>query len=457
MDSIRARVDKAQHRLASLNLFEQDGLLYLGAAILALGNLFVAAGSDYRQWALIATAPYAVGAAVSLIVGVRRGRRGMARFGAKALLVRRGLIVALFVACVVAPLTLAIIQRSLATPGSHAQAEVAVIERCGDRVFHNHNCYLTQPTTAGTSVRSDAPTLDANAFVPYLPGIIPFGLANALPLPTPLRDARVAMATFTIAVVILALSLARISSGQRWRIFQVAIVLPTGALPMVTGGDDLPVIAILLLGFILTTRRQPRLAGLVLGLASIMKLTAWPLALLLILVQRDRRGDRAPRAYLSSLAAVVIPVIGVTVLINPRAFLVNELLFPLGLTSIKSPAQSPLIGQEIISFFPHNHLAVVGALVITGAGIVALAFWRYRPRTPSAVAALCAFAFLMATLLAPATRFGYLLYPANLFAWAVLYRKPRRRARREYQPYSIAQPISHQVLTAPSLPDEIAG
>ena len=65
-------------------------------------------------------------------------------------------------------------------------------------------------------------------------------------------------------------------------------VLPTGALPMVTGGDDLPVLALLFLGLVLAAKRRPALAGLVLGLSGTLKFTSWPVILLACFAVRDR-------------------------------------------------------------------------------------------------------------------------------------------------------------------------
>ena len=46
---------------------------------------------------------------------------------------------------------------------------------------------------------------------------------------------------------------------------------------------------------------------------------------------------------------------------------------------------------------------------------------RHPPRDPAGVAALTGWVMLIAILLAPATRVGYLLYPINLFVWAWMF------------------------------------
>src|SRR5439155_7877666 len=79
--------------------------------------------------------------------------------------------------------------------------------------------------------------------------------------------------------------------------FQVLAVLPTGALAVATGGDDIPVLALLLLSLVLLRDRRPVAAGLAAGAAGALKQTAWVLLPLLILAAprgRARRG--APRA-----------------------------------------------------------------------------------------------------------------------------------------------------------------
>ncbi len=406
---------------SNLDAILQDALLYGVGGIIALGNLFVAAGGDYRQWADYAVGPY-VGAGLLLWFLSRRGTMSPSR----VFLLRRGIIGALLLACVIAPLTVSVIQRADAVPGTHAQAEVAVIERCGDRVLSNRDCYLSHPTSPGNPVRSDSHSLDASAVVPYLPGVIPFGLTNDLPIPLALRDARVSMALFSLGTVLLALWLAPVDSSSKWRLFQVAIVLPTGALPMVTGGDDIPVIAVLLLAFVFAVRRQPVLAGLVCGVAATMKLTAWPLALILFFAMRDRGEQHASKRYGIGALTVAVPVVGGAWIVGPRAFLVNEILFPLGLSGIKSPAQSPLIGQALVGAFPQQHLLVVGCLLVAGAGLSVVLWTLCRPTTLPRAAILAASLFLVATLLAPATRFGYLLYPVNFLVWAAVFH-PRKR------------------------------
>lgn len=392
--------------------------MYLCSAIFGLGTALVAVSSDYRQWGVMAGIAYAVGAAVCGAVWWR-GRR--AQLGAATVSwTRRAVVLLLLVGAVLVPLFVELTWRAEARPGAHAQPEVAVIERAGDRAAKGLDPYLTHPSTVGISPSGDKRSIDQSSFFPYLPGMVPFGLLNAAPLPRELRDARVVLAGFTLVVGIGALAGKDASLGRRGRALQFLVVLPFGALPMVTGGDDLPVLALLLVGLLLAQRRRPVLAGLVMGCAGSLKFTAWPLLVLLALCVRDADDRQAAGRYGLAVASVVVPVVGAGILASPVAFFENVVRFPLGLTRVRSPAASPLFGQVVAHAFPHHKTAVTASLLALGLAIVVAAFVTHRPRTPAAAARFTAFVMCVATVLAPATRFGYLIYPANLLVWAYL-------------------------------------
>src|SRR5439155_11075931 len=112
---------------------------------------------------------------------------------------------------------------------------------------------------------------------PYLPGMIAFGLPRALDGRSPVADARVwfALATLAVAGIALLPRGSALEPNDRLRAFQVLAVLPTGALLMATGGDDLPVLALMLLTLVLADEGRPAGAGVALGVAAAMKPTAW--------------------------------------------------------------------------------------------------------------------------------------------------------------------------------------
>ena len=105
---------------------------------------------------------------------------------------------------------------------------------------------------------------------------------------------------FTGVVTLFALSRLRPPDRRPVRALQVLTVLPTAALPLATGGDDMPVAALMLLGLVALQRRRPVLAGLALGAASSLKFTAWPLALLALWAAADLAPPAGHRALRSS-------------------------------------------------------------------------------------------------------------------------------------------------------------
>jgi hypothetical protein len=440
----------------------QDGWLYLLSAGFGGATALIAVSSDYRSWGQVAGVTYAAAAIVCFAVArvvrrsddVRRRTRTMA-------VTRRVVVVLVLGGAVLAPLISQLVWRAEGVPGQHAQPEVAVVERAADRAAHHQNPYLRNPTTVGNAPRTDAKQVDKNSFFPYLPGMVPFGLVNALKVPAELQDARVALTGFTLLVGAMALLWSDASLGRRGRALQFLVVLPSGALAMATGGDDLPVLALMLLGLVLAERRSPVLAGLAMGLGGTLKFTAWPLLLLLALGVRDRQDRPARLRYLLAVLLVVAPVLGLGIVFDPTSFFDNVVRFPLGLTRIRSPAASPLLGQVLVNVMPNHKLAVTAVLVVVGATIVLAAFVRYRPRTPAQAARFTGFAMVVATALAPATRFGYLIYPVNLYVWAYVLdgmrpQLERRRARAAQSASSSSKTVSETVL-AGALPPLRAG
>jgi hypothetical protein len=402
-------------RLCELPLLAQDGLIYLASAIFAALTLRYALTSDYKAWGEMAAVAYgSVGVASLAIAGYRKARQSPV-FVRRVRLVFCGLLV---IGVVIVPLTAELNWRAAAEPGAHAQAEVAVIERAGDRVVNHEPVYPVHPQEVGVAPSNDAHATDSSAFFPYLPGMIPFGLMNALHLPTQLTDARVALVSFSLLIAALALAAAGSAASRRSRAFQMLVVLPSGALPMVTGGDDLPVLALLFLGFVLAARRRPALAGLVLGLAGTLKFTAWPLILLMLFAVRGQDGKRAVRPYSISASVVLAPALLYGLISAPGPFLENAIRFPLGLTSLRSPAQSPLIGHALATLFPADRRAVTVLLGLFAVALLGVYLARHLPQTVSAVARTSAVVLFVATVLAPTTRFGYLIYPANLIVWS---------------------------------------
>ncbi|MGO9198841.1 MAG: hypothetical protein ACLQK4_17160 [Acidimicrobiales bacterium] len=428
---IRRVTTSVTAHVARLPVLRQDALLYTMAAVFSAGESVLAVTADYREWGRIAAVPYLLAAVACEVIYRRRHNRKLEAqlaldAGDEASSSRRLLVLGVLVFVVMLPLGLQVTWRADAGPratshnSAQAQPEVAVIERAGDRFDHFADPYLSRPGSVGVSPPNDHRSVDADSYFPYLPGMVLFGVANAANVPAELNDARLELAGFTLIVVSLALLLVPSSGRRRWRTFQFLIVLPTGALPIVTGGDDLPVLALLLLGLVFVQRRQPVAAGLAMGFAGTLKWTAWPLILLAVLCVRDEEDRPAMLRYSLAVLLVVVPVVGAGVALGAHAFFENVVLFPLGLTKLHSPAASPLPGQVLVQLFPASKRAITAALLGSGTVAVLVMLVCYPPRTAYEAARFSGWALAFATIIAPATRFGYLIYPANMLVWAYL-------------------------------------
>ena len=205
------------------------------------------------------------------------------------------------------------------------------------------------------------------------------------------------------------------------------------AFPLTMGITDPPVIALTCLALALLARgfaasrgragsRDTILAAVVLGVACAMKYTAWP-ALAIIAVMVAVRCGARPAARFTAVvlatAAGLVAALAPAALRHPASILQNTVAYPLGLTSAKSPAQSPLPGHLLATLGSGGHLAAL--VLLTAAGLATVASLVLSPpATPAAAARRIAIGLTALFLLSPATRFGYFIYPISLYAWAVL-------------------------------------
>ena len=102
--------------------------------------------------------------------------------------------------------------------------------------------------------------------------------------------------------------------------------------------------------------------------------------------------------------------------LGPRSLVQNTIAFPLGLTHVKSDAVSPLPGRLLAETGPTGHLVAVALLALAGLAVVASLAFRPPRSVPEATWRLI-IALTAMFVLAPATRFGYFVYPVGLFAW----------------------------------------
>ena len=112
--------------------------------------------------------------------------------------------------------------------------------------------------------------------------------------------------------------------------------------------------AFLLLAIVLAQRQRPFASGVVFGIASAMKFTAWPFAALALFAARGRNGERKPLSMLAGMIVVAVPTIFPFALRGPFALIDDVVLFPLGLSKIPTTAASALPGHVLVSEFPHS-------------------------------------------------------------------------------------------------------
>jgi len=197
---------------------------------------------------------------------------------------------------------------------------------------------------------------------------------------------------------------------------------PLIAFPLAVSGNDLAVLGLTCLGLALTTRPDlrrlpsPAWAGLALGGAAALKATAWPAVLIVAVLFLARDGRGAAARFAAAAVAVLAVVVGPILVIQPADLAANTIGFPLGLTRARSPAASPLPGHLIAATGPAGHLAVIALLAAAAVGLGVLLVVR-PPRSAVSAAAYLALALATLFMLAPATRWGYFIYPATIGCW----------------------------------------
>ena len=123
------------------------------------------------------------------------------------------------------------------------------------------------------------------------------------------------------------------------------------------------------------------------------------------------------------MAGLLAVALAPAALLDPYAFLQNTVLFPLGLSAHKTPAASPLPGHLLATTGMAGHWAAVALLVAAGLGFAVSLIVR-PPADGRAAAWRLALGFAVMFTLAPATRWGYFVYPLGLVGWMVLTQPP---------------------------------
>lgn len=386
-----------------------DAALYLGSSIFAFLTFEISSIPLYRWWGEMAVVPYLIAAVIS---GWTVIHPPLKRHRSRIIIA--GLV---FATVVLIPLLAQIVDQagSLSTI-AHAQPEVLVIEAAGARLVSGKALYPVISSGIGASLPSSVPA--TNAFFPYLPGMALFGIGSALiHSPAALGDPRLGFVLITLIATGLAIFWRPRTKRSPMLAFQAMAILPTAALPLVTGGDDIPVVALMALGIVLLARKRWGWAGIVLGLAAILKFTAWPLVIIAGIVLAVRKGWRVALKMALPALTIMAWTLSGQIAHHLSALINNVIKFPAGIASLESPAASPLPGHILATMWKgYPTIAFVLGLMV---GLATLVVIIYRtPAVHTGASWISALVLFIAILIAPATRVGYLLYPVDLAAWA---------------------------------------
>ena len=317
-------------------------------------------------------------------------------------------------------------------------AEVKVISESAYLLLHHGTPYL------------GAGQLDnVLSYNPYLPVMALFGMPRALGATGLFGDPRVWLTAVSIALIWAAFSIAaphRHCDDCRYRVLLSTVFIvasPVIAFPLAVGITDPPVIALMFLTLALIAKPSGLTrAAAALGVAAAMKATAWPAVPVLTAMLAARDGVR--KAWRFAAATIVI-AIGLAVLLapaelaSPYSFLQNTVLFPLGLTKHQTPAASPLPGHLLADTGMAGHWAAVGLLAAAGVAFVVWLIVR-PPRDARAAAWRLAIGLTAMFTLAPATRWGYFVYPIALIGWLLLTRPPTAVPSIEIPAQAVSEP-----------------
>ncbi|HEY2764267.1 MAG TPA: glycosyltransferase 87 family protein [Pseudonocardiaceae bacterium] len=403
--------------------------LLLGFAVFAVLYAFSTHNLAHQLWARDAVIGYVVGASALLALPARRWLLTLAH---GHLLV----IVLLVVGTTVIPLARQVVD-GVANP------EIPILTEAADR-------WLSVGTPFPTEAELASQGGGVNSYNVYLPLLAMFGLPSALFGRSPVTDPRIYLALVCFAIF---LWLGRRAS---W-LAALFVISPAVALQLVSGGTDIPVLGFVLIGLVLAGRDRFGGAGVAMGIAAGFKVLAWPAVAIALILVRARGGRRALARCAGIVAAVLVPVLGLPVLVDPAAFVVNAIKLPLGVLPVKLTAESPLPGHLLSQEGPAGQL--IGLVLLGGAALaIGAAALRRPPRDAAAAARWIALGMLVAVLLAPATRYGYLVYSIGLLLLPVLVGDvavgERSAEQASFRSHESVGGAEFALLRAPALPDQ---
>jgi hypothetical protein len=268
---------------------------------------------------------------------------------------------------------------------------------------------------------------------PYEPAMAIFGLPAAVGLQGVAGDPRLWMGTATAGALAGAFRLARPGSAMRCTVF--AFGSPAVALPLTQGLTDPPVLALLCLALAFagaSKRRRGKLAAAIaLGAACAIKAIAWPALPIIAAMLAVRDGARAATRFAVMAVITTTALVAATApasVTAPAALFQNTVLFPLGMARYRTDADSPLPGHLLAATGPAGRWAAIGLLCAVG---LAMGVWLIvqPPADAKAAAWRLAVTLTMLFTLAPASRWGYFVYPAALLGFVTITRSGNSQRR----------------------------
>jgi Glycosyltransferase family 87 len=307
----------------------------------------------------------------------------------------------------------------------------------------------------GTPYLSADQISHALQYNPYEPAMAIFGLPAAVGLQGIAGSPGLWMGITTAAILAAAFRVARPGSAMRCTVF--AFGSPVLALPLTQGLTDPPVLALLCLAIACAgapkQRRGQLAVAIALGAACAIKAIAWPALPVLAAMLAVRDGARAATRFVATVAITTTALVVASApasLTSPVALFQNTVLFPLGMARYQTDAESPLPGHLLAATGPAGRWATIGLLCVIG---LVLGAWLIARPPADINAAAWRLALTLATLftLAPASRWGYFVYPAALLGfvtithsgsvpWRTVLGHREQQGRLGIQQYSLPRP-----------------